>query len=82
MWVGFPDHDSPFCKLSIDLFFILFCSLVDVIRVFVVGGAFLLVLGCVDCGGFRVEVVVCLWFVVYGLVFFVFDFFCGGIWSF
>ena len=36
---------------------------------------FLLVLGCVDCGGFRVEVVVFLWFVDCGLVFFVFDFF-------
>ena len=28
-----------------------------------------------DCRGFRVEVVVCLWFVVCGFVFFVFDFF-------
>ena len=63
----------PFCKLSIDLVFSLFCSLVDVIRVFVVG-VFLLVLGCVDCRGFRVEVVVCLWFVVCGFWFGVFCF--------
>ena len=62
--------------------FSLFCCLVDVIRIFVVVGVFLLVLGCVDCGCCGVEVVVCLWFVVYGLVFFVLDFFCGGIWSF
>ena len=33
-------------------------------KVFVVGGVFLLVLGYVDCEGFRVEVVVCLWFMV------------------
>ena len=55
--------------------FSLFFSLIDVIRVFVVGGVFLLIMGCVDCGGFRVEVVFCLWFVVCGLVFFVFFFF-------
>ena len=40
--------------------------MVDAIRVFVVGGVFLLVLGCVDCGCCRVEVVVYgLWFGVF-----------------